>query len=189
MGLSERQAPGAGDPSLSRIIGELQALVGVWSDPESACEPVEQGAVRRFAQAIMDESPFYDASPSISTPYGGPIAPPLFPNHMLRRPLGAPDLVQQRAGDADFDGVVPAAGLAPLAGLSHLAVLNGGSEFEIFRYARHGETVTVRHRYAGIHEKSSSKGVLVVVVIEGEIRTGGGELLLRSRRTLLRRPP
>ena len=160
------------------ITDELRALVGVWSEPVTPCDVVEAGAVRRFAQAIMDEDPAY-----------AEVAPPLFPNHMLRRPLGAPDLVQDRAGDPGFDGVVPGPGLPPLAGLTHLPVVNGGSEFELFRYARIGESVTVRQRYAQVTEKASSKGNLVVVVIEGEMHTGTGELLMRSRRTLLRKVP
>lgn len=174
---------------MTLITPEIQALVGVWSEAESACDPVEQGAVRRFAQAIMDEDPAYGPHAQADSRYGGPIAPPLFPNHMLRRPLGTPDLIQQRAGDPDFDGVVPATGLAPLAGLAHLPVLNGGSEFEFYRCARHGEWVSFRQRYADIREKPSRNGTLLIVVIEGEIRTRAGELLLRSRRTLLRRAP
>lgn len=164
------------------------ARVGVWSQSEVACDAVEPGAVRRFAQAIMDEDAHY-GSDAPANRFGGPIAPPLFPNHALRRPLGAADLVQERAGDADFDGVVPLPGLAPLASLAHLPVVNGGSEFELLRYALHGERVTVRQRYADIREKLSSKGSLIVVVIESEMRTTQGELLMRSRRTLLRKVP
>jgi hypothetical protein len=167
------------------VDAEARALVGAWTEPVTCCDAVEPGAVRRFVQAILDEDPDY--APGAQTRFGGPIAPPLFPNHMLRRPLGAPDLVQQRASDPDFDGVVPQPGLPPIACLAHLPVVNGGSEFEFFRYALHGETVTFRQRYAEITEKPSRNGALVVVVIEGEARTGGGELLLRSRRTLLRR--
>jgi hypothetical protein len=169
------------------ISDEIKACIGTWSDLELACDPVEQGAVRRFVQAIMDDDPDYGADAATNGRYGGPIAPPLFPNHMLRPPFGAPDLVQANAGNADFDGVVPAPGLPPIVPLLHLPVLNGGSEFEFFRHARVGETVTVRQRYADIHEKATAKGVLIVVVIESEICTRAGELLLRSRRTLLRR--
>ncbi len=174
---------------MSLITDEVRAYVGRWSQPQEACDAVEPGAVRRFAQAIMDEDPAYAADADAGSRCGGPIAPPLFPNHMLRRPLGTPDLLQQRAHDPDFDGVVPAAGLPAIAPLAHLPVLNGGSEFEFIRAARHGERVTVRQRYADISEKTSSKGTLIVVVIEGEVRTLQGELLLRARRTLLRRAP
>ena len=160
---------------------EVQALVGTWSEPELACDPVESGAVRRHAQAIMDEDPRYRPDAA------DPIAPPLFPVNMLRRAWGTPDLLQERARDPDFDGVVPGAGLPPLGALQQLPVVNGGSEFEFFRHVRHGDRVTVRQRYASIEEKATSKGPLVVVVIESEYATTAGQLLMRSRRTLLRR--
>jgi len=166
---------------------EARRLIGVWSEPVPACDPVEQGAVRRFAQAIMDDDPSYAAGGPAQARFGGPVAPPLFPNYMLRRPLGTPDLLQERAHDAGFDGVVPAPGLPPIAALAHLPVLNAGSEFEFYRWALHGEAVSVRQRYADIYEKPSAKGMAVYVVIESEIHTADGELLLRARRTLLRR--
>jgi hypothetical protein len=172
---------------VSLISDDIRACIGVWGAPQTACDSVEQGAVRRFAQAIMDDDAAYAPGSGAGTRYGGPIAPPLFPNHMLRRPFGSPDAVQERAHDPDFDGLVSTTALPSLDELAGLPVLNGGSQFEFFRYARHGESVTVRQRYADIHEKRASKGTLVVVVIEDEIRGAGGELLLRSRRTLLRR--
>jgi N-terminal half of MaoC dehydratase len=171
----------------SMITDEIRARVGIWSEPEFACDPVEQGAVRRFAQAVMDDDPDYGPDAPRDGRHGGPVAPLLFPNHMLRRAFGTPDLIQQRADDADFDGVVPARGLPPLDALAALPVLNGGSEFEFFRHARFGERVNLRQRYADIHEKTSAKGSIVFVVIESEIRGGDGGLLLRARRTLLRR--
>ena len=172
---------------MSMITDEVKAYVGSWSEPAIACDPVEQGAVRRFAQAIMADDPDYGPEADPDNLYGGPIAPPLFPNHMLRRAFGTPDVVQENAGNPGFDGVVPGPGLPAIASLLHLPVLNGGSEFEFFRYARFGERVSLRQRYADIHEKASGTGSMIVVVIESEIRTLAGELLLRARRTLLRR--
>lgn len=174
---------------MSLVTPEVRALIGIWSEPQFACDPVEPGAVRRFAQAIMDDDPAYAPGAGADGRFGGPIAPLLFPNHMLRRAFGTPDVLQQRAQDPDFDGVVPAAGLPPLPGLSNLPTLNGGSAFEFYRFARHGEAVTLRQRYADVHEKATGKAVWVVVDIEGELRTVAGELLLRSHRTLLRRVP
>lgn len=163
-----------------------RAQVGVWTEPVDCCDPVESGAVRRFAQAVMDESPDYAAQ--AQTRFGAPIAPLLFPNHMLRRPLGTPDLVQDRAHEPDFDGVVPQPGLPPIACLVQWPVVNGGAEFEFFRHAHHGERVRFRQRYAEIRETVTAKGAMVIVVIEGEVGTTAGEVLLRARRTLLRRP-
>lgn len=167
---------------------EIAAWIGVSGEAEPVCDPVEQGAVRRFAQAIMDDDPDYGPHGGAGSRYGGPIAPPLFPNHMMRRPFGTPDPVQERAADPHFDGFVPQPGLPGITPLAHLAILNGGAEFEFFRHARHGESVTVRQRYADIFEKTSSKGSMICVVIESEFRSGDGELLMRARRTQLRRP-
>jgi hypothetical protein len=79
---------------LTLITPEARALIGMWSAVEPACDPVEQGAVRRFAQAIMDDDPAFRPDADAASRFGGPIAPLLFPNHMLRRPFGTPDVVQ-----------------------------------------------------------------------------------------------
>jgi len=167
----------------------MRALVGRWSEPVPACDAVEPGGVRRFAQAILDDDPDYDPDGPGAARYGGPVAPPLYPNHLLRRPYGSPDLVQAHAGDPDFDGVVPGPGLPPLPGLQALPVLNAGASYEFLRLARQGERVLVRQRYADLHEKPGARGTLVFVVIESELCTCGGEVLLRATRTLIRRAP
>jgi len=168
---------------------EILAYVGVSAATEFACDPVEQGAVRRFAQAIMDDDPDYGPDAPSTTPWGGPIAPPLFPNHATRRPLGTRDVLQDRAHDPNFDGSGDRPGGLPLiAPLKSFAVLNGGAEFELYRYARQGERVHVSQRDAAITEKTSSKGSMILVTVEVEIRTANDELLLRARRTVIRRP-
>jgi hypothetical protein len=174
---------------MTMLTPEILAYVGVSTATEFACDPVEQGAVRRYAQAIMDDDPDYGPDAPASTPWGGPIAPPLFPNHAHRRAFGTPGIVQLRANDPDFDGTGgQAGGLPPIEPLKHFAVLNGGAEFELYRYARQGERVQVTQRYADITEKVSSKGSMILVIVEAEIRTAENELLLRARRTLIRRP-
>ena len=163
--------------------------IGMQSEIEIACDPVERGAVRRYAQAIMDEDPIFSEPCANNARFGGPVAPPLFPTHMFRRAFGKSDPLQDRARDPDFDGLAAtsAQGLPELEPMKHLALLNGGSEIEFFRYARHGETVRLRSRYADITEKESSKGAMIFVVIETEYRNGDDELLMKVRRTLIRR--
>jgi len=174
---------------MALLTDELRKYIGLQSQDETACDPVERGAVRRYAQAIQDDDPIYwEACPN-NARYGGPVAMPLFPTHMFRRAFGAPDPLQERARDPDFDGLVSAAssGLPELEPIKHLALLNGGSEIEFFRYARHGETVKQRSRYADIVEKQTSKGPMLFVIIETEYRNGDGELLMKTRRTHIRR--
>lgn len=173
------------------MIEGLKRYIGVQSEWETACDVVEAGAVRRFAQAIMDEDLGYGPEPEAR--YGGAVAPPLYPMLMFRRPLGTKDPVQANAGDPDFDGVGHAStvtrGLPDIEPLAGYALLNGGTEVEFFRYARHGETIRMRSRYADITEKESSKGPMVLVVTESEFATPAGEVLMRARRTIIRRKP
>jgi acyl dehydratase len=166
-----------------------KAFIGMKSAPEVACDPVERGAVRRYAQAIMDEDPIFWEACERNERYGGPVAPPLYPTHLFRRPFGAPDPMQTYATDPDFDGIGPPAaqGLPEIEPLRGFALLNGGSEIEFFRYVRHGETVTLVSKYADIYEKETSKGPIIFVIIESEYRNGEGELLIRTRRTQIRR--
>jgi len=168
-----------------------KAYIGRESAPETACDPVERGAVRRYAQAIMDEDPAYWAACEDNARYGGPVAPPLYPTHLFRRPFGAPDPVQLNARNPDFDGVGAGAlqGLPEIEPLAGYALLNGGSQVEFFRYARHGERITLKSRYADIFEKQTSKGPMIFVVTESEYRNDDGELLVRTRRTLIRKKP
>ncbi|OFW09416.1 MAG: hypothetical protein A3H27_10730 [Acidobacteria bacterium RIFCSPLOWO2_02_FULL_59_13] len=167
----------------------LKSYIGLQTEIRTASEPVERGAVRRHAQAIQDEDPiFWEACPN-NARFGGPVAPPLFPTHMFRRAFGEQDPLQERARDPDYDGLDSgvSGGLPELEPIKQLALLNGGSEIEFFRYARHGESVTMRSRYADIVERESSKGPMIIVTIETEYCNGDGELLLKSRRTLIRR--
>jgi hypothetical protein len=163
--------------------------VGMESETEVACDPVERGAVRRFAQAIMDEDPIFWGPSKNNARYGGPVAPPLYTAHIFRRPFGTEDPLTKNADNPDFDGLGATAsqGLPPIEPLKGYALLNGGIEVEFFRYARHGETVKLKSRYAGITGKETSKGPMIFVVIESEYRTGDGELLIKARRTQIRR--
>jgi acyl dehydratase len=167
----------------------LKQYIGMQSQSETACDPVERGAARRYAQAIQDEDPIFSEVCANNARFGGPVAPPLYPTHMFRRAFGSPDPLQLRARDPDFDGLSAssAQGLPELEPIKHLALLNGGSEIEFFRYARHGESVTLRSRYADIVEKETSKGPTLFVTIETEYRNGDAELLMTVRRTLIRR--
>jgi len=108
---------------------------------------------------------------------------------MLRADFDAPDILTERASDPDFDGVRSGSslfGLPPLP-LVNSPQLNGGTEFEVFRLAHHGERVQVKSRYADIHERVTSKGEMLFVIVETEFLDMSGQLICRFRRTLIRR--
>jgi hypothetical protein len=173
---------------MSLMTPEIERLIGAESGVETACEPVERGAVRRYAQAYMDDHPMLHDARSASR-YGGPVAPPLFPMNMFRRPFGTPDPFAERANDPDFDGIVgsTAQGLPPLPLPRGIGLLNAGTDVEFYRYACHGESVSAKSRYASITEKQSGKGPMLIVIIETEYHADGGDLLLRVKKTQIRR--
>lgn len=174
---------------MPKLNDEIRGYIGMETELQLAFDPVERGAVRRYAQAIMDIDPAYMWPEAIQgTRYAKPVAPPLFPNAMLRLPYGERDLVQERAGDPHFDGAVGSStlGLPPLP-LVGSPLLNGGSEVEMYRLAEHGEQIWLKSRYLDIYEKESSKGTMLMVVIETDFLDRDGKLVMRFRKTQIRR--
>ena len=174
---------------MPHLTEEVRQYIGMETDLQLACDPVERGAVRRYAQAIMDIDPIYMSGKAIQgTRYRKPVAPPLFPNAMLRLPFGERDLVQERAADPDFDGAVGSStlGLPPLP-LTNSPLLNGGTEVEMYRFAEHGEEIFLQSRYLDIYEKESSKGTMLMVVIETDFLDRDRKLVMRFRKTQIRR--
>ena len=172
---------------MTLLTPEIERLIGAESGTETACDAVERGAVRRYVQACMDPDPMFHAEGNAR--YGGPVAPPLYPMNMFRLPAESPDPFEEHARNPDFDGIVgsTAQGLPPLPLPKGITFLNAGTEVEVFRYARHGETITAQSHYASISEKQSSKGPMLMVVIEIEYRSGDGDLILRVRKNQIRR--
>ena len=174
---------------MSLLSKDVREFIGLETERQLACDVVEPGAVRRYAQAIMDIDPIYMWDDAIrGTRYSKPVAPPLFPNAMLRLPFGDPDLVQERAEDPDFDGSVGSSTLGlPRLPLGNSPLLNGGSEAELFRFAEHGERVWIQSRYLDIYERETSKGTMLFIVIETDFTDANGDLMMRFRKTQIRR--
>ena len=171
------------------LTNEIRGYVGLESALEIACDSVERGAVRRYCQAIMDEDPIYwDAEAAAR--FNGPVASPIFPMDLFRRPFGTEDPVRKYADDPDFDGVGPPSsqGLPPIEPLKHFGVLTGGYEIEFYRYAIHGEGVAVKQRYDSITEKQGKKGGMIFVVVRADYTTLEGELLIRAYSSTIWRP-
>ena len=174
---------------MPKLNDEIRGYIGMETELQLAFDPVERGAVRRYAQAIMDIDPVYMWPEACEgTRYSKPVAPPLFPNAMLRLPYGDKDLVQERATDPHFDGAVGSStlGLPPLP-LVGSPLLNGGSEVEMYRLAEHGEPIWLKSRYLDIYEKESSKGTMLMVVIETHFLDRDQKLVMRFRKTQIRR--
>ncbi len=168
------------------ITPEVKAVIGAVSPPQLATHPVEPSEIRRFHQAVMDHSPRYWDEEAAAR-YGGVVAPMGFPVHAHRRMEGTDDPLEAM-DRPDYDGVDRA--LRP--GLPEVVVplkrlMNGGYEYELFRYARPGERILLRSRYTDIYQRNGRTGPIVFVVIEDSYETEGGEKLLRSVNTMILR--
>lgn len=171
------------------ITPTIRAMIGVPAEPVVACDPVEAGAVRRFAQAIMDDDPVYwDVEAARAAGFHGIVAPPLYPLHAIRRQGGTPDPLAAAVTNPDYDGA--GQGAAARVGLPEVPIplkrlLNGGNDIELYSQAVVGERIVAESRYHDIYQKQGSRGPLVFVIIETLYRTESGRPLLRSRQTLI----
>lgn len=164
------------------ITDDVKKLIGYETEWVEACDPVEQGAIRRFYQAVMDDDPTYwDPTSSGAKRYGGVVAPPLFPLHAFRRPPGTPDPLSRVVGDPNFDGVTRDFGLGlPPVPVPLPRLLNGGNEVEVYRLARPGERIRARSRYVDIYQKEGKSGTLVFIMVETVYANQDGATLLKS---------
>jgi acyl dehydratase len=170
------------------LTDEIRKFIGFETEVVEACDPVERGAVRRFAQAVMDRDRIYmDGDYTRSTRYEAPVAPPLFALSMLRSEFTAPDLLTERARDPDYDGLEDGTLGLPALPLSNSPLLNGGTEVEILRLPSHGERVRVKSRYRDIYERQTSKGNMMFVIIETDFLGADGDVICRARKTQIRR--
>jgi hypothetical protein len=162
---------------------------GMRGDPLTAPMPVSGDAIRRFVQAIMDTDPtYFDEAVAGASKFGGIAAPPLYPVHAFRRPGGTPDPLQSVQDDPDADGTAGTDaigfGLPPIDS-PFKRLLNGGNEIEFFRCLHDGETSVARARYAEVTVKEGRSGAFLLVVIETEFSTTGGDKLLLNRQSLI----
>ncbi|WP_242396342.1 FAS1-like dehydratase domain-containing protein [Anaeromyxobacter oryzisoli] len=140
-----------------------RSLVGRESEP--VVHEVEKGAIRRFAEALGDPNPIYqDEAAARAAGFGGLVAPPTFPvalasNERFRHSLD----------------------------LGTRSILHGEQLFEYGRPLVAGDRVTVTSRVADVLERPAASGPTDVIVIEDEGRDDRGELLFRSRETLILR--
>jgi hypothetical protein len=164
------------------------ALIGAESPPIAATHPVEASEVRRFHHATMDPAPrYWDAASAGARRSDGVVAPPGFPVHALRRAADSPDpLAADDLGGLGGYGQALRPWLPPLP-LPLQRLLNGGYEYELFRYARVGERIVCRSRYKDIYQRDGRDGPMVFVVLEDVYTTTAGDALITVANTMILR--
>lgn len=140
-----------------------RSLIGRESEP--TVHEVEKGAIRRFADALGDPNPIYqDEVAAKAAGFPGLVAPPTF----------AVALASNERFRHSLD-------------LGTRSILHGEQLFEYGRALVAGVRVTVTSRVADVLERPGASGPTDVIVIEDEGRDDEGELLFRSRATLILR--
>ncbi len=89
--------------------------------------------------------------------------------------------------EPDFDGVSRSFNGLPKVNVPLPRLVNGGYEYELYRYARLGETVLRRSRYKDIVQRDGRTGPMVLIIIEEIYTTQAGELLLKATNTQILR--
>jgi acyl dehydratase len=140
-----------------------RSLIGRESEP--VVHEVERGAIRRFAEALGDPNPIYlDDAAARAAGHPALVAPPTFPvalasNERFRHSLD----------------------------LGTRSILHGEQQFEYARPIFAGDRITVVSRVADVQERAGASGPMDVLVIEDEGRDDKGEVVFRTRATLILR--
>lgn len=140
-----------------------KSLIGRESEP--VVQDVERSAIRRFAEALGDANPIYvDEGAARAAGHPGIVAPPTF----------ATTLVVNDRFRHSLD-------------LGTRNVLHGEQVIEMVRPLVAGDRITVKSRVADVQERTGPSGTMDFLVIEDEGRDGQGELVFRTRETLILR--
>jgi acyl dehydratase len=170
------------------ITDDVKALIGARSGPVLAYHPVEASEVRRFFQAIMDPAPrYWDEAWAKSSRYGGLVAPPAFPPFAFRRAPTEPDPLDRMHGDPDFDGLPRGDRGLPPVPVPLPRLLNGGYEYEFYRYAIVGERIYRSSTYLDIYQREGRSGPMVLIITEQKFTTDNDVPLITATTTTILR--
>jgi acyl dehydratase len=166
----------------------MKELVGRQTEPQTAATPVSDSELRRFLHATMETDPVHwSADEAEERPYGGVVAPPLYPVHAFRRAVGTPDPFGRFDADPDWDGTIPRHSGLPRLELPYARGLNGGVEADFFALAAEGDVVSSTSAYVRIEDHEGRSGPMVIVTTETEYRRQDGQKLVTVRSTQIRR--
>jgi hypothetical protein len=173
--------------SVNYITDEVKSVIGAETPLVEAIHPIEAGEVRRFHHATMDQAPrYFDADWAASSRYGAVVAPPAFPTHAFRRVPNSPDPLDAM-DEPDFDGVSRSFNGLPKVNVPLPRLVNGGYEYELYRYAKFGEKILRRSRYKDIVQRDGRTGPMVLIIIEEFYTNADGDLLIKATNTQILR--
>ncbi len=126
---------------------------------------VELGKIREFARALKDDNPLYLDPEYARREAGGVLAPPTFTMTLAHWDSGTG---------------------RPRLDLDLRRLLHGEQEFEYLKPIRAGDVLTATTRVANVFEKAGTRGgTMKFAVLETEFKNQKGDLVMRSRSTLI----
>jgi acyl dehydratase len=144
------------------------------------CE-VENGAIKRFADAVEETNPLYwDEEYAAKSKFGSIIAPPGFFGWPVKLPRG---MTFQRPTDISDPPESTDAMRAALAKAGYANVLDGGIEYEFFLPVHAGDVLTAKSIIKEVREREGKTGKMAFVVIETMYHNQKNELVAVSRGT------
>ena len=156
----------------SLITEELRKVIGVPGEPITY--KVEEGAIQRYAEAIGDVNPlFHDVEYAGKSKHGRLICPPGFSGWPVKGQIGALPGNHSEMMDAFIKAGAPSRSL------------DGGIEYELFIPIGAGDILTAISKIADISEKETKSGKMMFTTTETEFLNQSGEVVLRSRETMI----
>ena len=163
--------------SKSLVSAETLAAVGTSRPLRSGVVTAQD--IRKYCVSIDEMgTPHLDEEAARKAGFSNVIAPPLFPIAVTRPIVFESHLLP----DGQYDDLAP-------PGLQNLQSMLAGQEWEIFRPAVVGETLTEQVSFGAITEKPGRSGSLVFVGEDSIVRDAKGAPVLRLSNTLLFREP
>ena len=157
------------------ISDKLTSLIGKSGD--TVIMEMEKGAIRKYADAIDDRNPLYwDDDYARDSNYGGIVAPPGFFGWPIIWTTVSPTFFPLRE---EMQTAVEAEGFD--------RILDGGIEYDFIRPIRVGDILASLPKIKSFTERESKSGKMVLSVIEITFTNQNGQMVARSRQTLIHR--
>ncbi len=138
---------------------------------------VEKGAIRRYAEAVGNDSPLYcDEEYARKSRYGNIMAPPGFWGWPTKTPSASTGLAEivSELREALARGGFP-------------RILDGGISYDFFLSVRAGDILIATPKVTGLSEKEGKSGAMIICNFETTYVNQNGDLVARARQTFIAR--
>lgn len=155
----------------SLITDELRKLIGAPREP--IIYKVEEGAIKRYAEAIGDPNPLYnDEEYAAKSKYGSLICPPGFTGWPIKGNIEGKSPAFKMIDSLNEAGAPP-------------RILDGGIEFEFFIPIRTSDILAATSKVADISERETKAGKMMFTIVETTYLNQHNDIVAISRATTI----